>query len=86
MALRRHKNWNALVGVDVEIRQHGQRVRMGRVDDVLADSSILWLAANGGLPRTMFAAADGYEVWVDRQQLFGPEGFGMTTVLPYPLP
>lgn len=58
-------NWPILVGTRVEIRRYRKRVREGLVEAATADSSTLWLSAEGVEGRTLYAASEGYEVWVD---------------------
>jgi hypothetical protein len=42
----RHKDWTALVGIEVEIKQLGESIRCGTVDDAMPDSPVIWLAAD----------------------------------------
>lgn len=62
-------NWPLLLGRRVEIRRRRKKVRSGTVEAAAADSSILWLAAEGVSCRTLYAASEGYEVWVDPETL-----------------
>ncbi|MCD4853709.1 hypothetical protein LN996_23080 [Arthrobacter sp. AK01] len=41
---------------------------MGLVEDVTSDGSILWLAADGPVTRTMVEKSEGYEVWASEEQ------------------
>ncbi|MFJ4027512.1 hypothetical protein ACIPWF_09975 [Paenarthrobacter sp. NPDC089989] len=40
-------------------------MRSGFVDGVTTDGSILWLAAYGAEPRTMFERFQGYTAWIE---------------------
>lgn len=86
MALHNHATWNCLVGAYVEMRRKGEVVRAGTVEDVMHDSSALWLAAEGAHSRAIFEAADGFEVWIDSRQL-AHRGCGeFNPILLYPMP
>ena len=74
--IRASENWARLVGAFVEIRQNHRTVRSGIVENVMPDSSLLWLAADATNQRAMFAAADNYEVWVHPRPLQSPIRFG----------
>jgi hypothetical protein len=63
----------------VEIRLHGQTIRTGLVEDVMPDSSALWLAADSNSPRQIFEVCQGHQVWVTPQQLCGEHRYRMTT-------
>lgn len=65
MPAYRHENWSQLVGAFVEVRVNKQCLRTGYVEEVMPDSSALWLAANELDSRTLFAKIEGYEVWVE---------------------
>ncbi len=73
----RYYDWSRLIGVPVEIRKNFEIVRTGTVDDAMVDSSALWLAADAGGGRALFAAAEGYEVWIRPQKLSGTLCFKM---------
>lgn len=77
MACYRHYAWQNLVGVAVEIRKAGEVIRQGVVEDAMADSSALWLAADGLESRVMIAAAERYEVWVEPRLLDGNLAYRM---------
>ena len=64
-------DWSRLIGTPVEIRKDFSIVRAGIVDDAMPDSSALWLAADSTYGRELFAAADGYQVWIRPQELGG---------------
>lgn len=82
-----YHDWNRLIGVPVEVRKNFLIVRTGVVDDAMSDSSVLWLAAEGVHGRTLFAAADEYQVWIRPQELNGQLCFKMAAArLPAPLP
>ncbi|MCO4273817.1 hypothetical protein NG701_05125 [Pseudarthrobacter sp. HLT3-5] len=70
-------DWGKLVGVPVQLRQHGKFIRSGVVDAAMPDSSILWLAADGADERQMFDAALGYEAWTYPRELDGDLRFMM---------
>lgn len=53
----------------VEIRQYGRVIRAGVVDDVMPDSSVLWLLADASEGRTLYSAAEDFEVWIDLELL-----------------
>ncbi len=76
---RKHGDWNLLINALVEIRQNGQVIRTGFVEDVMPDSSVLWLAADRDNPRQMFEACQGHQVWVTPQALSGELSYRMTT-------
>ncbi|MDQ0864540.1 hypothetical protein [Arthrobacter globiformis] len=77
----KHGDWKHLLHAPVEIRHGGKTVRAGLVDAVMPDSSALWIAAEGNLPRQMYDAARGYEVWVTPRELDGHSAFRMTSEL-----
>ncbi|BCW84027.1 hypothetical protein DM794_19805 [Paenarthrobacter ureafaciens] len=58
-------DWLPLVGELVEIRHQDRFVRAGFVDGVTSDGSILWLAAHGAEPRSMFERSQGFSVWIE---------------------
>jgi hypothetical protein len=70
-------DWSNLVGVPVQLRQHGKNIRSGVVDAAMPDSSILWLAADGADDRQMFEAALGYQAWTYPRELDGDLRFIM---------
>ncbi|PRB43021.1 hypothetical protein CQ020_05870 [Arthrobacter sp. MYb23] len=47
------------------MRQHRKMIRTGVIADVMPDSSMLWLAADQNERRTIYEAAEGYEIWID---------------------
>jgi len=51
----RHHAWQNLIGALVEVRKDGGVVREGLVDDVMPDSSALWIAADGWTNRVLRA-------------------------------
>lgn len=63
--MEKYLDWPRLIGAPVEIRQDGQTITKGVVDDATSDSSIVWLAPNGPRHRTMYELARKHEVWVD---------------------
>jgi hypothetical protein len=67
----RYHDWSRLVGTPVEVRRDFRLVRAGVVDDAMQDSSALWLAADAAGGRTLFTAAEGYEVWISPRELDG---------------
>lgn len=58
-----HHYWNHLVDVPVEIRRNDKYVRSGIIEEVTADSTIAWLAAEGASTRLLIDKNDGYEIW-----------------------
>lgn len=64
MKLQIQDDWIAVLGESVEIRHHGEPFRIGVVDAVTADGSILWILGDGVVPRSMFERLEGYEVWI----------------------
>lgn len=86
MTLTNYIHWTALIGAFVEIRHHGRVIRTGTVDDATEDSSVLWIAAEGVQPRTMYQAALGYQAWVKPQELTATSCFRyrMTAANLYP--
>lgn len=57
------QDWTILPGMDVEIRQWGVKVRIGRVDVAMEDGTALWLAGNGVYERKMIEKAEGFSAW-----------------------
>ena len=86
MTLANYSLWSALIGARVEIRNSGAVIMTGTVEDAAADSSVLWIAAEGIEPRTMYESALGYEAWVKPQLLSASTCFQyrMTTRNLYP--
>ncbi|MFE4835834.1 hypothetical protein ACFRAU_14285 [Arthrobacter sp. NPDC056691] len=78
MKSHRYDEWNLLIGAFVEIRKDQRFVRAGFVEDAMPDSSSLWLAASGTYTRTLLEKSEGYEVWVEPQELEGPLRYRMT--------
>ncbi|MBT2514117.1 hypothetical protein [Arthrobacter sp. ISL-30] len=74
-----YDDWSRLIGTPVEIRKDSLTVRTGVVDDAMADSSVLWLAADDAAGRTLFAASEGYEAWIRPGELSGPLSFKMAS-------
>ncbi|MGK3647667.1 hypothetical protein [Pseudarthrobacter enclensis] len=62
-------DWSRLIGIPVQIRQYGTAIRSGVVDDVMPDSSMLWLMADSAHGRTLFHAAEDYEAWIELELL-----------------
>lgn len=60
--LRQYIHWRRLIGATVQIRQHGQIIRTGTIDDAMADSTALWIAGDAAQPRTMYETVRGIEV------------------------
>lgn len=54
--------WHLLVGAVVEVRQDGQVVRTGLVEDVTASGDIVWIAADGFDGRTIIDKREGYKL------------------------
>jgi hypothetical protein len=75
---RKHLEWPHLINALVEIRHHNRVLRTGYVEDAMADSSVVWIAADRNQPRQMFEAAQGHEVWVTSQKLDGDLSYRMT--------
>lgn len=73
----RYHEWRRLVGTPVEVRKDFAIVRTGVVDDAMDDSSALWIAADARGGRTLFTAAEGFEVWIRPQELDGKLCFKM---------
>jgi hypothetical protein len=76
---RQHVEWSQLVNALVEIRQNGQTIRKGIVEEAMPDSSALWIAADSDSPRRIFETCQGHEVWVTPQELPGNLNYRMTT-------
>jgi hypothetical protein len=79
MPTYRHDDWSQLISAFVEVRKDWQHLRYGYVDDAMADSSALWLAAYGMDGRVLISKAEGYEVWVEPRQLEGVLAYRMTS-------
>jgi hypothetical protein len=73
----RYHDWRRLVGTPVEVRRDFETVRTGVVDDAMDHPSALWIAADAGGGRTLFTAAEGFEVWIRPQELEGKLCFKM---------
>lgn len=86
MTFKNYSHWSALIGAVVQIHHNGRIIRSGTVDDVTADSAVLWIAAEGVHPRAMYEAALGYQAWVKPQELTGDSSFRyrMTAAILYP--
>jgi hypothetical protein len=52
-------DWTTLKGLDIEIHIGGRLIDQGRVDDVMADGSILWLMHEGATGRRIIENARG---------------------------
>lgn len=63
-------DWFRLPAATVEIRQHGTYIRTARVDAATQDSRMLWLSPDGVDSRVLIDKLDGYEVWIDPEQLY----------------
>ncbi|WP_284984732.1 hypothetical protein [Arthrobacter sp. efr-133-TYG-118] len=61
--LRLRDDWSLAKGQVVEVRHFNLPTRTGLVEDVTADGSILWLAADGPATRTLVDRSEGYEIW-----------------------
>jgi hypothetical protein len=86
MAVQKHLQWDCLIGSCVEIRRNGHLVRSGVIDDVMQDSSAVWLAPDGTHGRVTFEAADGYEVWVNAQERPHHDCGSFNPIILYPMP
>ena len=84
MTAYRHNAWQNLIGVPVQVRNNGRTVREGLVDDVMPDSSALWIAADGFSSRTLIEASGEYEVWVEPRQLEGKHAYRLTSSALHP--
>lgn len=81
----RLSDWCRLIGIPVEVRKDFELVRSGVVDDAMEDSSALWIAADASGGRALFAAAEGYEVWIRPRELEGRLCYKMAAALrPFP--
>jgi hypothetical protein len=81
MEAYRYRDWSRLIGTPVEVRKDFELVRAGLVDDAMQDSSAIWLAADATGGRVVFAAAEGYEVWIRPRELEGKLCFKMAAAL-----
>jgi hypothetical protein len=81
MEAYRYRDWSRLIGTPVEVRKDFELVRAGLVDDAMQDSSAIWLAADATGGRAVFAAAEGYEVWIRPRELEGKLCFKMAAAL-----
>jgi hypothetical protein len=75
---RQHIQWSLLTNALVEIRHNGRVIRTGIVEDVMPDSSALWIAADPTHPRQMFEVVQGHQVWISPQELSGDLTYRMT--------
>jgi hypothetical protein len=64
MKYHRQYDWFPVVGEAVQIRNNGAVIREGIVEAVAHDDSILWLGADGAIPRQMACRSEGDEVWI----------------------
>jgi hypothetical protein len=64
VTLQFQQEWQPTIGEFVEVRLNFDVVRTGYVDAVTHDDQILWIAADGLLPRMMFERSNGYHLWV----------------------
>lgn len=62
MKYHRQYDWFPVVGEAVQIRNNGAIIREGIVEAVTHDDTILWLEADGAVPRQMAYRAEGDEV------------------------
>lgn len=65
IAVYKCEEWRWLVGLTVELRQGGRRVRVGTVQHAMTDNSALWLAAEGVEKRMLVSPGEGYEIWLE---------------------
>ena len=67
-AQQHEADWTQLEGRAVQIYDRGQLIARGRVDAVTSDGSILWLAPNGVLTRSMVENVPGRSITVLTKQ------------------
>jgi hypothetical protein len=60
--LRDREDWARMVGGIVEVRLNGNLVRMGKVGQATADSTMLWIEADAVEQRALFVKSAGYTV------------------------
>lgn len=60
-------DWSDLRGATVEVRLEGTYLRTGCVEEATAE--MLWLAQDGVESRMLIDKFNGYELWIDPQQL-----------------
>ena len=46
----------------VEIYRYGRLVRIGRIDDLMPESLLIWLRQDGNSDRRIYDPADGYDI------------------------
>jgi len=63
--MRRTAEWESLSGAVVDVYLHDDLHRHGVVEDVMPDSSGLWIAAQGLCSREFIDKASGYTVRTD---------------------
>jgi hypothetical protein len=63
MDLHLQPDWQRALGQRVEIWRGGKLVRVGTVEAVMPDDSLLWISAEGTALRQMVPRADGYQVF-----------------------
>ena len=73
-----HTGWEGLAGAVVEIRQDGQIVRTGIVDDAMPDGSAIWIAPDSTHPRRIYEKSEGFLVYVEPHLLSGQSTYRMT--------
>lgn len=64
--------WVSLVGTVVDVYLHDDFHRRGIVEDVMQDSSGLWIAAQSPYSREFIDKASGYTVWTEHWTLPNP--------------
>jgi hypothetical protein len=60
-------DWTSARGRTIEVWHAAFPTRIGVVEDVTPDGSILWLASEGPVTRCMIEKAEGYEIWSVQQ-------------------
>jgi len=71
------EEWHLLIGVLVEIRQHGLLLGIGLVDDATPSGGVAWIAADGVNGRSMIEKVGGYELsMAPPHRRPGPAGYG----------
>lgn len=63
MSARKLEHWNHLAGMEIEVKLGPTSTVTGTVDQVMPDSSILWLTPAGD-QRRIIEKSRGHEVWV----------------------
>lgn len=60
------KDWQFLVGCEVEVRRGRRLLRTGLIDAATEDGSIAWLSRQGVYERRLLTRSEGYDLWITK--------------------